>query len=114
MDSVELSALARRLVVGLAGSWPTARERNWLQRWRPAGVILFSRNVTSSAQLTALCRLLHDDLPGLEIVSDHEGGAVSQLAAAAGRPPAAWSLGVLDDLSLTRRVHRETGERCRK
>lgn len=113
MSAADLSSLAKRLVVGLEGPWPSAREEAWLAEWRPAGVILFSRNVSGSAQLAALCSHLHDLVPGLEIVADHEGGPVSQLAAAAGRPPAAWTLGRLDDPDLTRRVHIETGRRCR-
>ncbi|MBU8870790.1 MAG: hypothetical protein KOO60_08000 [Gemmatimonadales bacterium] len=114
MSEATLTSLARRLVVGLAGCWPTAREEAWLGRWRPGGVILFSRNVTGAEQLATLCSHLHRLVPGLEIVADHEGGPVSQLAAAVGRPPAAWALGVLDDSDLTRRVHVETGRRCRR
>lgn len=106
-------SLARRLVVGLAGPRPDARERAWLVRWRPAGVILFARNVSDREQLTGLCAELHSLDPTLEIVADHEGGPVSQLQAAIGRPPAAWTLGALDDVALTRLVHRETGRRCR-
>jgi hypothetical protein len=110
-DRVSDAQLARRLVIGLAGVWPTAREEAWLRHWQPAGVILFGRNVTGSDQLAALCGRLKTLVPGAEICADHEGGPVSQLAAAVGRPPAAWSLGVLDDADLTRRVHAETGRR---
>lgn len=107
------AAIAAKLVVGLAGSWPAPAEEAWLRCWRPAGVILFSRNVSSFPQLRNLCRKLHELLPGLEICADHEGGPVSQLAAAVGRPPAAWGLGILGDVDLTRRVHAETGRRLR-
>lgn len=106
-------SLARRLVVGLEGPRLGARERAWLLRWRPAGVILFSRNATGRGQLRELCSRLHEVDPALEIVADHEGGPVSQLQEAIGRPPAAWTLGALDDLDLTRRVYRETARRCR-
>ena len=103
--------LASRLVVGLAGASPTGEERAWLRRWSPAGVILFSRNIIDNGQLHDLCVELRGLLPaGAEIVADHEGGAVSALAAALGRPPAAWGLGVLDDPGLTRAVHREMGK----
>lgn len=105
------AALAARLVVGLAGPEPTAAEWAWLARWRPAGVILFGRNVTGPAQVAALCARLRAVAPGLEVMVDHEGGPVAQMAAAAGRPPAAWALGVLDDPDLTRQVCRQTGER---
>jgi len=103
--------LAGRLVVGLAGTRLTRREAGWLERWRPAGVILFSRNASGPGQTAALCRRLHDLVPDLEIMTDHEGGPVAPLAAAVGRPPVAWGLGLLDDPDLTRRVHESTGER---
>ncbi|MEN8005546.1 MAG: glycoside hydrolase family 3 N-terminal domain-containing protein [Candidatus Krumholzibacteriota bacterium] len=104
---------AGRLVVGLAGEWPTGFEAAWLAQKQPAGVILFSRNVKNYSQLYGLCRFLHELVPDLEIVADHEGGPVSQLAGALGRPPAAWGLGVLDDVGLTARVYEETGRRLR-
>ncbi|MBU2502673.1 hypothetical protein KJ682_15180 [bacterium] len=102
---------AGALVVGLAGPQLLEAERAWLAHHRPLGVILFSRNVIDLNQLRRLCSDLHALVPGLEISADHEGGAVSQLAAALGRPPAAWALGCLDDVALTERVHRETGLR---
>lgn len=105
--------LAARLVVGLAGPEPTPAEWTWLSHHRPAGVILFGRNVTGPGQLADLCARLCAAVPGLEVMADHEGGPVAQLAAAAGRPPAAWALGALDDPALTRAVCRQTGERLR-
>lgn len=112
-DQLGPADVAARLVVGVAGPWPTALEAAWLERWQPSGVILFSRNICNFNQLSRLCRKLHEIRPGLEISADHEGGPVSQLAAAVGRPPAAWALGVLGDVDLTRRVHTETGRRLR-
>lgn len=103
--------LAERLVVGLEGPWPTAFESAWLAEWQPAGVIIFSRNVKNYNALRGLCEYLHQLVPGLEIMADHEGGPVSQLAAALGRPPCARSLGVLDDVGLTARVFEQTGTR---
>ena len=106
--------LAARLVVGLAGTWPTAFESAWLTQWQPSGVILFSRNLFDHKTLRDLCDVLHQLVPGMEIMADHEGGPVSQLAAALGRPPSAWSLGVLDDVGLTARVFEQTGNRLRE
>jgi len=97
--------------VGLAGPEPTPAEWAWLSQHRPAGVILFGRNVTGPAQAASLCGRLRASVPGLQIMVDHEGGPVAQMAAAAGRPPAAWALGALDDPELTREVCRETGAR---
>ncbi|MFN2369607.1 MAG: glycoside hydrolase family 3 N-terminal domain-containing protein, partial [Candidatus Krumholzibacteriia bacterium] len=103
--------LAARLVVGLAGPGLHPAEVAWLVRHRPAGVILFGRNVTGADQLAALAAALRVAVPGLEIGADHEGGPVAVLAAAVGRPPAAATLGLLDDPDLTRRVHAATGRR---
>ena len=104
--------LARQLIVGLAGLLPTRRELAWLQFYRPAGVILFNRNISNYNQLSRLCTELHGRLgPGAEIVADHEGGAVSVLSAAVGRPPSPFGLGRCGDPELTRRVHGATGRR---
>jgi len=92
-----------RLVVGLAGPRLAATERAWLTTHRPAGVILFRHNVRDAAQLETLCRQVREVLPArAEIMADHEGGPVSVLDAAAGRPPAPWALGAIDDPELTR------------
>jgi hypothetical protein len=106
--------LGRRLVVGLAGPQLHPAEARWLREHQPAGVILFGRNCTGAAQCARLCADVRASLPaGAEIMADHEGGPISVLAAAVGRPPAAWTLGTLDDLDLTRRVHGETARRLR-
>ncbi|MBA4378965.1 MAG: hypothetical protein C0395_10010 [Gemmatimonas sp.] len=108
------AGVAGRLVVGLLGPALLPAEAAWLRRHRPAGVILFGRNVRDAAQLRGLCDDLRRALPaGAEIMADQEGGAVSVLAAAAGRPPSAWTLGAIDDPELTRRVHRATAQRAR-
>ncbi|HOX25046.1 MAG TPA: glycoside hydrolase family 3 N-terminal domain-containing protein [Candidatus Krumholzibacteria bacterium] len=108
------SPFAARLIVGLAGASLDPRERDWFARWRPAGVILFARNCRGPEQLRGLVRDLRAVLPAdAEICADHEGGAVSFLQAAAGRPPSPRTLGDLDDPDLTRRVHEQTGRRLR-
>ncbi len=108
------AGVAGRLVVGLLGPALLPAEAAWLRRHRPAGVILFGRNVRDAGQLRGLCDDLRRVLPaGAEIMADQEGGAVSVLAAAAGRPPSAWTLGAIDDPELTRRVHRATAQRAR-
>lgn len=111
-SSNHLPNVASRLVVGLEGFWPTPDERAWLAQWRPHGVILFARNVSGFSQLKSLCNEIQDLVPGCEIMADHEGGPVSQLARALGRPPSAWTLGSLDDPELTLAVQTETARRA--
>lgn len=101
---------AERLIVGLRGAVLGGDEAAWLEYYRPAGVILFGRNVVDLSRLQNLCADVRRILgQHCEIVADHEGGPVSVLAAAVGRPPAAASLGALNDPDLTERVHRDTG-----
>ena len=68
------------LVVGLGGTELTALERAWLKLVRPAGVILFRRNITDARQTralldeaTALCA------PHSFRSVDVEGGTVDRL-----------------------------------
>ncbi len=110
--SSDATALAR-LVVGLTGPRLADAERAWLAAHRPAGVILFRHNVRDAAQVADLCRDARAVLPpDAEIMADHEGGPVSVLAAAAGRPPAPWALGVVDDPALTREAYRAAAARA--
>jgi len=114
MGTLTADATTRALVVGLAGATLTRSEQAWIERYEPAGVILFARNVGAGESFSSLMASLRSCLkPDAEIVADHEGGPVSVLARVAGRPPAPWAMGVVDDPDLTRRVHAATGGRLR-
>lgn len=70
---------------GLAGLTLTPHETAFFHRVKPAGYILFSRNIESAEQVTALTaslRALHDQTSALPILIDQEGGRVRRL-----RPP---------------------------
>ena len=70
-------------IIGVAGTALTADEAALLRAHRPAGAILFTRNVEQPAQLAALTLELSRVLPPLAIVMiDQEGGRVARL-----RPP---------------------------
>ena len=84
-------------VVGIAGPALSAAEISLFREHRPAGVILFARNVVDPAQLVALTAHLARVLPPLAVTMvDQEGGRVARL-----RPPhwlahpAAGQLGAL-------------------
>ncbi len=67
------------LVIGIAGQELTARERDWLQHDACAGVILFTRNFASRAQVTELTQALREATPRpLLLCVDQEGGRVQR------------------------------------
>jgi beta-N-acetylhexosaminidase len=70
-------------IVGIAGASLSPAESEMLLRYRPAGAILFGRNVQDPVQLRALTAELRSAMPqGAVILVDQEGGRVARL-----RPP---------------------------
>ncbi|GAB3383160.1 beta-N-acetylhexosaminidase [Lysobacter fragariae] len=67
------------LVIGVAGTELTSQERDWLQHDACAGVILFSRNFASKAQVAELSQAIREAsrIPQLVCV-DQEGGRVQR------------------------------------
>ena len=97
------SAAGSLLVVGLAGTELTALERAWLKLIRPAGVILFRRNIADAGQTrgilveaTRFCTAAN-----LRCV-DLEGGTVDRLRDAVGAMPSAQSVAGIRDRKLMR------------
>ena len=67
------------LLIGLAGKELTAEERGWLQHDACAGVILFSRNFASKAQVAELSQAIREAAPRPQLVCvDQEGGRVQR------------------------------------
>lgn len=70
-------------IVGIAGPALLPEETAMLLRHRPAGVILFARNIQDPTQLDLLVGALRHALPsGAVLMVDQEGGRVARL-----RPP---------------------------
>src|SRR3954452_14018510 len=87
-------AVGSLLVVGLSGSELTSLERAWLRLLRPAGVILFRRNIKDAEQTRALL----DEGTGLCARNsvryvDVEGGTVNRLRDALAPLPSAQAVG---------------------
>ncbi len=59
----------------------TDADRRRIAHPLTCGVILFSRNFASRAQLRALCDAIHACKPGVLIAVDHEGGRVQRFRA---------------------------------
>jgi beta-N-acetylhexosaminidase len=67
------------LVIGVAGTELTAQEREWLQHDACAGVILFSRNFASKAQVAELSQAIREAAPRPQMICvDQEGGRVQR------------------------------------
>ena len=88
-------AVGSLLVVGLSGPELTSLERAWLRLLRPAGVILFRRNIQDAEQTRALL----NEATGLCTRNsvryvDVEGGTVNRLRDALSPLPSAQAVGI--------------------
>ena len=83
-------------ILGFDGTALNDALAETIRRWRPAGFILFRRNIGTPAEVAALCRDLHSlypaDAPPL-ISVDQEGGRVARLRAPFTELPPARLLG---------------------
>ncbi|MCA1779596.1 MAG: beta-N-acetylhexosaminidase [Xanthomonadaceae bacterium] len=83
------------LIVGIGGVELNAVDRRTLEHPAVVGVILFSRNYHSPAQLRALCETIRAfKQPRLLICVDQEGGRVQRLRDGFSRLPALAELGI--------------------
>ncbi|GII33317.1 glycoside hydrolase family 3 protein [Planotetraspora mira] len=79
-----------------------------------AGVVLFSRNVDTPAQLADLTSALRAENADILIGIDEEAGEVTRLEARTGSSrPGNYALGVVDDVALTEQVARDVGRDLR-
>jgi beta-glucosidase-like glycosyl hydrolase len=101
-------------IIGLNGPSLLPHEEKYIEFHKPAGVILFERNVESIPQVGELVsgikRLLSAE--GLDplIMVDHEGDLVSSLRKIIGTPPAPMAVAATGDIDLARRTAEATGE----
>jgi len=93
-------------MIGIRGSALAPEERQWLLDPLACGVILFTRNFTDRAQLSALVEEIHAlRSPPLLVAVDQEGGRVQRFRDPFTRLPPMRELGRLYDRDRHRAVH---------
>ena len=85
------------LMIDVEGTRLTDAERDRLGSEAVGGVILFSRNFESPAQLRALVQSIRGIRPGLLVAVDQEGGRVQRFRSGLTRLPPMRSIGRLYD-----------------
>jgi beta-N-acetylhexosaminidase len=99
------------LVVGLTGTELSAMERAWLRLIRPAGIILYRRNITDAKQTRNLLgEALSFCCPHAPTFVDVEGGVVNRLNLALGPIPSAQSVATSALRTGKKSLAREHGE----
>ena len=70
------NTIGQLLMVGFTGTELSSEFIDWLQEYRPGGVILFSRNLVNPEQVARLTNSLQEHAPNppLLIAIDQEGG----------------------------------------
>lgn len=109
------NSLAQSLVVGLPGPQASAQDLALVAREGLGGVILFSRNVQSPAQVWQLNYDLRRaaaqaERPPLFCMVDQEGGSVARLHAPFSDGPEMAALGRLGDAAALRAFGRRLGQ----
>jgi beta-N-acetylhexosaminidase len=85
-------------MLDVVGTTLSSDDIRRIQHPLTGGVILFTRNYQTRAQVTDLCAAIHDTRPGILIAVDHEGGRVQRFRTDGfTRLPAMRSLGQLWD-----------------
>ncbi|WP_382466132.1 glycoside hydrolase family 3 N-terminal domain-containing protein [Streptomyces noursei] len=118
MTSSKHSKELRRLALSvLQPGFVGTEAPDWVLRAINDGlssVVLFSRNIVSTAQVTRLTAQLRAENPELIVAIDEEAGDVTRIESATGATrPGNFALGTVDDLELTAAVAGDLGRQLR-
>ena len=103
-------AAGNTMVVGISGKELTGLERAWLKLIRPAGVILFQRNIDNAAQTRALLSQATESCAPFSLrCVDVEGGTVDRLRDALAPMPSAQAVFLAANAAPPRSQKRDLG-----
>jgi len=102
----DLAALARGVIgVGFTGATAQSAPLDALRAFSPGALILFARNVGTTAELRALVAALRDTAnPSPLIAVDQEGGRVERIRDGVAALPSAMAVGATGDVALAERL----------
>jgi beta-N-acetylhexosaminidase len=102
--------LGDHFYVGIPGTVLDSATQRLLKEVRPAGIILFGRNVKSPKQLANLTHRIRSLLGSKVLIClDHEGGRVNRLKELVGVVPSAYQLGFLGEEKWAQKHGQLTG-----
>jgi beta-N-acetylhexosaminidase len=109
------SAAGQLLIVGFDGTRYTSPIGSWFKKIRPAGVVLFARNIENAGQtrllISDMTKLAEDQsLAPLFVCVDQEGGRVSRLPKEYPPFPSARELGKDGSEELVETSHAKMGQ----
>jgi beta-N-acetylhexosaminidase len=100
----------QQIVCGFSGQQLDSELKELLRDIKPAGLILFSRNIASLEQVSELCREIKSYYgKPLALCIDQEGGRVARIKEPATVWPPMRKLGDIDDAELTFQVGKALG-----
>src|SRR5271168_4703478 len=106
--------IGQLLIIGFDGTEMSPRLASLLTKIQPAGVILFARNITGTAQTRSLLRDCQKCVSTpLFTCVDLEGGKVDRFRDVLGPTPAAADVFATGDRKLFRKHGQVIGENCR-
>lgn len=107
-------AIGQLLIIGFDGTAMSPRLSSLLTRIRPAGVILFARNIISAEQTFQLLKDCQACVPTLLFTCvDLEGGNVDRFRNVTGPAPSAAEVFATSDRRMFRKHGKIIGEACR-
>ena len=99
----------RKIVIGYEGKFPEGDLVELIGCIKPFGIIFFSRNFTSPAELKNIIAAFRDVNSGLEFLIDQEGGEKCRIFGKPYCPPEPWSMRDLPPVEI-RRHFRDSAE----